>query len=304
MDYRRKHLKLDPHHYIYSHYQFCIFPETQLSRVIKNEGILYCDDAVELNLYTTEHPTCPICLEEITLPRLTTCGHLYCWKCLMQFFVICPSPHKCPVCNALITNPFTICNIILQPKLQLGDEITMQLMKIPKGYIVPSPYLGETIHSPPSSKHANMKFHHVVIQNDPLSVIAREQLKISLLMKNPEEQEFIQYYMMMKDELVEIKKDWMKRNGKAPITINCDEWNFYYQDILGRHIYLLPFNLNMLLECPTKLSTITAKVLQIEEEDIGFSERKVHKSYQHIPFGTEIQIVEVDLMSDDDDDDE
>ena len=68
----------------------------------------------------------------------------------------------------------------------------------------------------------------------------------------------------------------MKRLKKTSISIKSDEWTFFYQDVLGRHIYLLPLNLNMLLECTSKISSFTSKVLQIEEEDVGLSERKQH----------------------------
>jgi hypothetical protein len=52
--------------------------------------------------------TCPICMEasdQMVAPRITKCGHIYCWPCLNQLFTLYQSDHdwkKCPLCNASI----------------------------------------------------------------------------------------------------------------------------------------------------------------------------------------------------------
>ncbi|EAL49851.2 hypothetical protein KM1_311600 [Entamoeba histolytica HM-3:IMSS] len=292
---RSHRFHLEPKHFIYSHFQFFVFPDTDLSKSNVQNGLLYSDDAVQLKYYTNEFPKCPICLEDVVMPRLTSCGHMYCWRCLLQFLVLCPAPHKCPVCNALIYSPFTICDIVIQPSIQLGDKITMQLLKIPNGFTIPSLVPGETITSVPTSKCNNSRFYHVVIEDDPLSVLAKESVKVILEMKKPQDDEYRLYYNMMKEELSDLKKEWNDRLIRKRYSINPKDWNYYYQDSLGRDIYLTSFNLSMLMENPTKLPTFTSKILQIDEEDAGVGERKLIKSYQHIPRGTEIKLIEVDM---------
>ena len=52
---------------------------------------------------TREKTQCPICMEPaqmMTAPRVTKCGHLYCWPCLLQYlaFERDYSWKKCPLC--------------------------------------------------------------------------------------------------------------------------------------------------------------------------------------------------------------
>mmetsp|Transcript_9966 Transcript_9966/g.13038 ORF Transcript_9966/g.13038 Transcript_9966/m.13038 type:complete len:520 (-) Transcript_9966:796-2355(-) len=46
---------------------------------------------------------CPICLDDLTAPRMTRCGHIFCWLCLSRLF--CFSSGKvatCPLCFGFI----------------------------------------------------------------------------------------------------------------------------------------------------------------------------------------------------------
>lgn len=52
---------------------------------------------------TKEKTQCPICMEpapSMTAPRVTKCGHLYCWPCLLQYLAFEREYawKKCPLC--------------------------------------------------------------------------------------------------------------------------------------------------------------------------------------------------------------
>ena len=65
-------------------------------------------DVIEL-IYTPpsiaqSHKTvCPICLEaaeQMVAPRITKCGHIFCWPCLLQYlnYERANAWKKCPLC--------------------------------------------------------------------------------------------------------------------------------------------------------------------------------------------------------------
>lgn len=52
------------------------------------------------NVQVTEFPTCPICLYPPIAAKMTHCGHIYCWPCVLHYLAISDKPHlsKCPIC--------------------------------------------------------------------------------------------------------------------------------------------------------------------------------------------------------------
>ncbi|KAI0032166.1 hypothetical protein K488DRAFT_50525 [Vararia minispora EC-137] len=51
------------------------------------------------------HTTCPICLAPPTAPRMTKCGHVFCFPCILHYFSTGENPKwaRCPICFDSIT---------------------------------------------------------------------------------------------------------------------------------------------------------------------------------------------------------
>ncbi|KAJ3412411.1 RING finger protein 10 [Chytridiales sp. JEL 0842] len=56
-------------------------------------------DVLQVLIPTSTPPTCPICLSPPLAPRITKCGHVYCYPCLLHLFMLRGgSRGECPVC--------------------------------------------------------------------------------------------------------------------------------------------------------------------------------------------------------------
>ncbi|GAA5976957.1 hypothetical protein JCM10908_005691 [Rhodotorula pacifica] len=47
-------------------------------------------------------PACPICLSEPVAPRMTKCGHVFCYPCILHYLALAETGHKtrqCPICH-------------------------------------------------------------------------------------------------------------------------------------------------------------------------------------------------------------
>ena len=81
-------------------------PDDYLKYLVNPDEIIEWRDVVEATLTpsaTAEKIVCPICLNaasEIVAPRVTKCGHIFCWPCLLQYlgFERVHAWKKCPLC--------------------------------------------------------------------------------------------------------------------------------------------------------------------------------------------------------------
>ncbi len=73
-----------------------------------NENIEWKDVVqVIFNMTNADDVQCPICLENLkcmVAPKITKCGHIYCWPCVLQYLAYERDRNwkKCPLCNESI----------------------------------------------------------------------------------------------------------------------------------------------------------------------------------------------------------
>ena len=84
-----------------------------------------CRDAVE------EH-ICPVCLDAPQAPRITSCGHIFCYPCLMRHLDCMKDkgrPRACPVCHTIVVKP-TLRPLLWHPitEHRPGKKVTWTLL--------------------------------------------------------------------------------------------------------------------------------------------------------------------------------
>ncbi|XP_042001437.1 RING finger protein 10 isoform X1 [Salvia splendens] len=102
---------------------------------IDPDKMLCWEDIICLK-YSTPFPAqCPICLDDPLCPQITSCGHIYCFPCILQYFSMGEDDpkvecwRKCPLCFTMISTKelYTI-RIENVKQCREGDEIDFVLL--------------------------------------------------------------------------------------------------------------------------------------------------------------------------------
>nr|XP_033810520.1 RING finger protein 10 [Geotrypetes seraphini] len=99
------------------------------------------DFVEQVRICSHEVPSCPICLYPPTAAKITRCGHIFCWACILHFLSLSERDwSKCPICYGTIYKKELRSVVAMETRLySVGDTITMQLMRREKGVLVALP---------------------------------------------------------------------------------------------------------------------------------------------------------------------
>uniref|UniRef100_A0A5B7BNR4 Putative RING finger protein 10 isoform X1 n=1 Tax=Davidia involucrata TaxID=16924 RepID=A0A5B7BNR4_DAVIN len=86
--------------------------------------------------YSTSFPVqCPICLEDPLCPQITSCGHIFCFPCILRYFLMGEDDNKsecwkkCPLCFMMISSKDLYTIYIENVKQHcIGDTIEFMLL--------------------------------------------------------------------------------------------------------------------------------------------------------------------------------
>ncbi|XP_055911157.1 RING finger protein 10 [Eupeodes corollae] len=186
-----KKQKYNKEQYLQANFQFVVnWKATQ--KVISSPDTLIDWDLIEqINIQTTEEPQCPICLYPPLAAKLTRCGHVYCWPCILHYLALSDKTwRKCPICyEAVHTNDLKSTTIVQQVNFSVGNYISFQLMQRKKGSLSIEKFTNsnaivsddEGLHNMYSSGSDESKFAKFLVANrsDVISIIEREQNELA-----------------------------------------------------------------------------------------------------------------------------
>jgi len=94
-------------------------------------------------VYMPTHGTseCPICLYPPKASKMTRCGHIFCWSCILHYLKLGDKNwRKCPICHeALHENDLKSVVLCERKKYSRLDNITLKLMRRSKDSLIPLP---------------------------------------------------------------------------------------------------------------------------------------------------------------------
>ncbi|XP_072042940.1 E3 ubiquitin-protein ligase RNF10-like [Amphiura filiformis] len=97
----------------------------------------------QVRIFSHEVPSCPICLYPPAAAKITRCGHIYCWPCILHYLALGDkSWRKCPICYEAVHTKDLKSVVAMETHMYtVGDIITMRLMKREKGSVLVRPHM-------------------------------------------------------------------------------------------------------------------------------------------------------------------
>ncbi|XP_057482689.1 LOW QUALITY PROTEIN: uncharacterized RING finger protein P8B7.23 [Actinidia eriantha] len=110
----RRHQKRKPYNkdlFIQANYKFVVLDSgNYVPESLDPDKMLRWEDIVCVKFSTPFSVQCPICLDDPLCPQITSCGHIFCFPCILQYFLIgeddCKGEcwKKCPLCSMMISS--------------------------------------------------------------------------------------------------------------------------------------------------------------------------------------------------------
>ncbi|XP_042297486.1 RING finger protein 10 isoform X2 [Sceloporus undulatus] len=122
--------------------QFVVCDDQDYTVHFTDPDILVNWDFVEqVRICSHEVPSCPICLYPPTAAKITRCGHIFCWACILHYLSLSEKTwSKCPICYGSVHKKDLKSVVALEThQYAIGDTITMQLMRREKGVLIALP---------------------------------------------------------------------------------------------------------------------------------------------------------------------
>ncbi|KAM0866994.1 hypothetical protein ACQ4PT_042274 [Festuca glaucescens] len=108
------------------------------------DKMLQWEDIICVRYCSPSEVRCPICLESPLCPQITSCGHIYCFPCILRYLLMGKEDYrgecwkKCPLCFMMIS--VKELNTIFVTQLQhfhVGDSATFTLLGRSKNSLTP-----------------------------------------------------------------------------------------------------------------------------------------------------------------------
>ncbi|XP_066331594.1 uncharacterized protein [Miscanthus floridulus] len=109
------------------------------------DKMLQWDDIICVRYYSPSEVQCPICLESPLCPQITSCGHIYCFPCILRYLMMGKEDYrgecwkKCPLCFMMVsTKDLCTIQITQVQNFSAGDVATFTLLSRSRNSLTPS----------------------------------------------------------------------------------------------------------------------------------------------------------------------
>lgn len=290
------------------------------------------DKIEEVIVRGSEDPQCPICLYAPVAGKMTKCGHIYCWPCILHYLAVCEKERRnCPICfdpiqakdlRSAVSWPFHEYNA--------NETVDLQLMCRKKGSMRVMKVGIEEVDAVKEFPHLfdireRQVVHSKLIlasENEVRSIIDRERCELKREIDEAKgyvcpEIMFMEQAMdllmqreaasltgmdQLPDELSKLNLlvGGAQESCATQLTTTClapDDYYYFYQAVDGQHLYLHTINIRMLQSEFGALANcprlVTGRIVEKQNFPMTEEDRKRVKYLQHLPLTCSFTVVEL-----------
>ncbi|XP_045023573.1 RING finger protein 10-like [Daphnia magna] len=136
---------LNKDHYLQANCQFVVKADEDYTVYLADPDLLVPWETIEqIRIWGSEVGSCPICLHTPIAAKMTRCGHIYCWPCILHFLALSDKPSRpCPICDVSVRIQDLKSVVALEQRnLKIGDVLEMRLMRRERHSLQPQPVSG------------------------------------------------------------------------------------------------------------------------------------------------------------------
>lgn len=281
-----------------------------------------CISALKFFVSASNHHTCAICLSDMPIaPRSTRCGHLFCYPCILHHFSVIIDTndgqdrksaawHKCPICHKEILKrklkPGRIC--FIEGDASVGSVVDFNLVQRKKGSIFS--YCNDQEFSIFDSEVSLEETQFTFVSLDyELNMLEEDLLNLEQNLLSAEEMEkpfYKEAIELTTTDIIEIKESIYK-NGTASVDIDnfkvsslnqsSDKLQYYQKK--NQRVFLHPLIHRFLIEqfSDNLPKSISGRIVETESLQLYEEHYNRFKFLTHLPLGTTVQFVEVDVYN-------
>jgi len=131
----------DKEKFVQANYRFIVDKQSvDAEKIMRDPDYVVNWDAVEQVIYPTSTvPNCPICMEPPVCAKLTKCGHIFCWTCVMQYMSVgCKSWKRCPLCfESIYLESLKSLRFDVPSEIKVGKQFEFKLIQRRKDSVLP-----------------------------------------------------------------------------------------------------------------------------------------------------------------------
>lgn len=272
--------------------------------------------------------SCPICLDTPLAPRLTKCGHFFCWPCILRYAAATSEAgsgnwRKCPICFESISTR-QLKSVYFKEVSDFGGRFTAEITKIGIPMILLAGHSGSNRIYPaergpeytsPKGLEDLSPFEKVSFVDQPFVVdciIGREARELGDRLAEMDDDDPSRVYIELALTMVEDRRQGTEDTVPSPELISASSTEttsptgsntpiFFHQSLDGQPFFLSPFSIKILRREFSSYSAlppfICAPVLEIEMSVMTEELRRRYRYLHHLPIGCQFGLCEVDLSS-------